>query len=106
MKMIDEKTLIRTLTGVVKTGEYIAGYRAVGKSIEGSKVVIASSTIDDSELKALQKACDAASVPFLRLERSSINLGKALGKQFRVSALAIKNQGDANLKPIIESIAK
>jgi len=106
MNMIDEKALTRTLTGVAKTGKYVAGYKEVGKSIDGSEVIIASSTIDDSELKALQKACDSASVPFLQLEQSSIALGKALGKQFRVSALAIKSHGDANLKPILESVAK
>ena len=106
MNMIDEKTLTRTLTGVAKTGKYVAGYKEVAKSVKGSKVVIASSTIDDSELKVLQKACDTVSVPFLQLEQSSIGLGKALGKQFRVSALAIKSHGDANLKPILESIAK
>ena len=106
MNMIDEKTLTRTLTGVARTGTYVAGYKEVAKSVKDSKVIITSSTLDDSEVEALHKACDIASVPFLQLEQSSIGLGKALGKQFRVSALAIKSQGDANLKPILESIAK
>ena len=106
MSMIDEKTLTRTLTGVAKTGKYVAGYKEVAKSVKGSKVVIASSTLDDSELGALQKTCDTAAVPFLKLEQSSVGLGKALGKQFRISALAIKSPGDANLKPVLESIAK
>ena len=42
MSMIDEKTLTRTLTGVAKTGKYVAGYKEVAKSVKGSKVVIAS----------------------------------------------------------------
>jgi ribosomal protein L30E len=106
MNMVDEKTLTRTLIGVAKTGKYVAGYNEVAKSVKNSKIVIASSTIDDSELKALQKTCDTTSVPFLQLEQSSIGLGKALGKQFRVSVLAIKSPGDASLKPILESIPK
>ncbi|MBM3898305.1 MAG: hypothetical protein FJ358_07290 [Thaumarchaeota archaeon] len=104
MSMVDEKTLTRTLTSVAKTGKYVAGYREVAKSVKGSKVVIASSTIDELERETLQKTCNTASVPFLQLEQTSMGLGKALGKQFRISALAIKSSGDANLKPILESI--
>ena len=104
--MIDDKTITKTLTGVAKTGKYVAGYKEVSKSVKGSKVVLASSTLVEAEIKKLQDACTAASVPFLKATQTSIGLGKALGKQFRVSALAVKNQGDANLAPILEAIPK
>lgn len=102
--MIDDKTITKTLTGVAKTGKYIAGYKEVSKSVKGSKVVIASSTLEEVEARKLQEACAAASVPFLRVAQSSVGLGKALGKQFRVSVLAVKSQGDASLAPILEAV--
>ena len=103
---MDEKTLTKILTGVAKTGKYVGGYKEVSKSVKGSKVIIASSTLEEVEIKTLQNASVATSVPFLQITQTSIGLGKALGKHFRVSALAVKNQGDANLTPILEAIPK
>jgi ribosomal protein L30E len=104
--MIDEKTLSKTLTGVAKTGKYIAGYKEVWKSVKGSKVVITSLSLTDDEAKKLQEACNAATVPFLQVPLTSVGLGKALGKQFRVSALAVRSQGDANLNTILGEIPR
>ncbi len=104
--MIDEKTLSKTLTGVAKTGKYIAGYKEVWKSVKGSKVVITSSSLTNDETKKLQEACNAATVPFLQVPVTSVGLGRALGKQFRVSALAVKNQGDANLSAILGEVPR
>lgn len=104
--MVDEKTLTKILASIAKTGKYVAGYKEVAKSVKGSKVVITSSSLDDAEIKNLQQICNTSSVPFLQVPQTSVGLGKALGKQFRVSALAIKSHGDANLSPILESISK
>lgn len=104
--MIDEKTLSKTLTGVAKTGKSVAGYKEVWKSVKGSKVVITSSSLTNDKTKKLQEACNAATVPFLQVALTSVGLGKALGRQFRVSALAVKSQGDANLSTILGEIPR
>ena len=104
--MIDEKTLSKTLNGVAKTGKYVAGYKEVWKSAKGSKVVIASSSLTNDETDRLQELCEATTVPFLQVPLTSVGLGRALGKQFRVSTLAVKSQGDANLSAILGEIPR
>ncbi len=100
---MDTKVLAKNLREVTKTGKYILGYRAVSLSVKGSKIILCSSSLDQDRLSNIQELCKESDVPMSRIEETSLGLAKLIGKPFRVSALSIKNQGDADLAMIIES---
>lgn len=100
---MDTKVLAKNLREVTKTGKFILGYKAVSASVKGSKIILCSSSLNQDHLSNIQEMCKASGVPMSRIETNSLGLAKLIGKPFRVSALSIKNQGDADLAVIIES---
>ena len=94
--MPEERELEKQLKLVAKTGKYIVGRREVMSGIKGSKLLVWSvsaglpqSILDDS--KNLQ-------IPAVRFNGNPVELGRACGIPFRVSVIAVKSAGDADLK--------
>jgi len=98
---MNKRELGQILLKAVKTGKCVLGLREVQKSIRGSKIVIYSTKIPKDKLKQLIEACRAVNVPTLPYEGTSFELGSLCGKRFRISALAVKAAGDADLTPLL-----
>ena len=98
---MDRRELGQILSKVVKTGRCVLGLREVQKSVRGSKIIIYSTKIPQDRIKQLIEACRTANVPTLAYEGTSLELGSLCGKRFRVSALAVKAVGDADLTPLL-----
>ena len=102
--MIDNKILSKILRDVSKTGKYLIGYRTVSKSLSGSKLVIYSSSLSPELIHSMEESCGSSSIPNFEFEGNSLALGKLFGKQFRISAISIKNPGDVDLTPLFDEI--
>ena len=94
--MPQERDLEKQLKLVAKTGKYVVGRREVMGGIKGSKLLVWSASaglpqtiLDDS--KNLQ-------IPAVRFNGNPVELGRACGIPFRVSVIAVKSAGDADLK--------
>ena len=94
--MPEERELEKQLKLVAKTGKYIVGRREVMSGIKGSELLVWSASaglpqtiLDDS--KNLQ-------IPAVRFNGNPVELGRACGIPFRVSVIAVKSTGDADLK--------
>ncbi|MEM1995208.1 MAG: ribosomal L7Ae/L30e/S12e/Gadd45 family protein [Nitrososphaerales archaeon] len=98
---MSERELGLILSKAVKTGKCVLGLKEVQKSVRGSKIVIYSTLAPKDKLKTLIEACRAANVPTLPYNKKPFELGLLCGKRFRVSALAIKSAGDADLTPLL-----
>jgi large subunit ribosomal protein L30e len=99
--MPEERELEKQLRLVSKTGKYVVGRREVMGSLKGSKLLVWStsaglpqSILDDS--KNLQ-------IPAIRFDGNPVELGRACGIPFRVSVIAVKSPGDADLKRFLSS---
>ena len=103
---MDEKVLEKVLQTAVKTGKYVAGLKEVSQSLKGSKLVIYSTALPEKKVNKIIEVCQSSSIPILAYEGSTIKLGRLCGRPFRISALAIKSPGEANLTPILVNLKK
>lgn len=95
--MEDTRDLEKQLKIAAKTGKYIVGRREVLSGIKGSKLLIWSASASVPQ-KILDES-KSLSVPAVRFEGNPVELGKACGIPFRVSVIALKVAGDADLSP-------
>ena len=100
---MDTKILAKTLREVIKTGKYALGYKEASRSVKGSKIVVASSSLDSPLLSKIDEICKESEVPLLMVDETSMSLAKLMGKPFRISVLSIKSQGDADLSMLLDS---
>ena len=94
--MPEDRDLEKQLKLVAKTGKYVVGRREVMSGIKGTKLLVWSASaglpqtiLDDS--RNLQ-------IPAVRFGGNPVELGRACGIPFRVSVIAVKSVGDADLK--------
>ena len=99
--MPEERELEKQLRVAAKTGDYIVGRREVQSSIKGSKLLVwsASSNLPQSILDE----CRSLSVPAVRFNGNPVELGRACGIPFRVSVIALKTVGDADVASFAKS---
>lgn len=103
---MDKRELGLILSKVVKTGRCVLGLREVQKSVRGFKIIIYSTTIPKDKLTPLIEACRVANIPTLAYNGTSFELGSLCGKRFRVSVLAVKAAGDADLTPLLSEVVQ
>ena len=93
--------LEKQLKVAAKTGKYLVGRKEVLASLKGSKLLVwsASANIPDE----LLNQCKTLQIPALRYDGDPIALGKTCGIPFKVSVIAIRSAGDADLNPFAAS---
>jgi large subunit ribosomal protein L30e len=102
--LIDQKILSKALHQATKTGKCISGYKEVHQSIKGSKLVVYSTALSPAEIKTIAEECKAVDVPIASYAGKSFELGAACGKKYKISILAVKSPGEADLSPILTSL--
>lgn len=100
--MVDDKDLERALHRVMKTGKYVIGAKEVSRTVKGSKLIVISETVASERASHIADACHSHSVPLLQYAGGSIQLGRLCGAGFRISVLAVKSPGEADLTPLLE----
>lgn len=85
----------RQLKVAAKTGKYVVGRREVSGSIKGSKLLVWSSSANVPQ--SILDQCRELTVPAFKFEGNPVELGRACGIPFRVSVIALKAAGDADL---------
>jgi large subunit ribosomal protein L30e len=95
LKMSDERELEKQLKIAAKTGNYVVGRREVQSGIKGSKLLVWSASANLPQ--GILDECRGLSVPAFRFSGNPVELGRACGIPFRVSVIALKSPGDADL---------
>ena len=93
--MLEGKEFSRQLKVAAKTGKFVVGRREVSGSVKGSKLLVWSSSANLPQ--SILDQCRTLSVPALKFEGNPVELGRACGIPFRVSVIALKSAGDADL---------
>jgi len=101
----DQQVLARVLKEALKSGKYTIGTKEVISELKGSKMVIAASTISskDSAEGGLVKEAEKNKVPIVKIDKSSSQLGRMLGKPFRVSAISIRVVAEGDFRHLVGS---
>lgn len=82
----------------MKSGKYTLGIREVVDEVKSSKLVIASSSLPAKSSEQLRQETEKNKVPLVLVERNSTQLGRLLGRPYRVSAVAIRSISDSDLR--------
>jgi ribosomal protein L30E len=101
----DQQVVARVLKEAMKSGKYTIGTKEVISDLKSSKMVIAASTISskDADEGGLVKEAEKNKVPIVRIDRSSAQLGKMLGRPFRVSAIALRVVAEGDYRQLVGS---
>ena len=103
----EQQVLVRILKDAVKSGKYTIGTRRVISELKTSKVVIAATSVPKTmEDGGLVKEAFKSSVPLVRTDKSSAELGKLMGRPFRVSAVALRVVAESDLKALVGAAPK
>jgi large subunit ribosomal protein L30e len=84
-----------------KTGSYVVGRREVSNAIKGTKLLVWSASANVPQ--TILDECRKLSVPALKFSGNSVELGRACGIPFRVSVIAVRAVGDADLSEFASS---
>lgn len=102
---MEERELQRLLRTAFSTGRVTLGLKESLKRIQGTKLlVVAKRAPEQIRARALERA-RAAKVPLFSYEGTSIELGQLLGLPYRVSVMAIRHPGEADLAPLLGEAA-
>jgi ribosomal protein L30E len=101
----DQQVIARVLKEAVKTGKYTIGTKEVISELKGSKLVITASTISSlgSPAGGLLKEAEKNKVPVVQIDKSSSQLGRLMGKPFRVSAIGLRVVAEGDFRQLVGS---
>ncbi|MHB1908547.1 MAG: ribosomal L7Ae/L30e/S12e/Gadd45 family protein [Nitrososphaerales archaeon] len=95
--MVTSSDLEKQLKVATRTGKYVVGRREVLGSLKGSKLLVWSSSANVPP--EILGQCKSLSIPAIRFDGNPIELGRMCGIPFKVSVIAVKSSGDADLDP-------
>ena len=98
--MVDQQVLGRVLKEAMKSGKYTLGTKEVMGEVKSSKLVIAASSITPTVGNRLRLETEKSKVPLLVLDRNSAQLGRLLGRPYKVSAVALRSVSDSDLRAL------
>jgi ribosomal protein L30E len=99
----EQQVLARVLKEAIKSGKYTIGTKEVISDLKTAKMVVAASTISskDSEEGGLLKEAEKNKVPVVKIDKSSAQLGRMMGRPFRVSAIALRVVAEGDYRQLV-----
>ena len=94
----------RAIYLAVKTGRVLLGARRTVESVKTgrAKLLIMAANCPEEIRKDLEYYCNLSRIPIYIYKGSSIDLGVACKKRFKVSALAIREPGESDIMKLME----
>ncbi len=101
----DQQTLARVLKEAMKSGKYTIGTKEVVSDLKSTKMIIAASTVSSNgpDNGRLVKEAEKSKVPIVRIDKSSAQLGRMIGRPFRVSAIALRVVAEGDYRQLVGS---
>jgi len=101
----EQQVLARVLKEAIKSGKYTLGTKEVISEMKTSKMVIlAAATSNRShEQDALAREAEKNKVAVVKVDRSSAQLGRMMGRPFRVSAIALRSVAEVDYRALVGS---
>ncbi len=98
--MVDQQILGRVLKDAMKGGKFTLGTREVISEVKSSKVVIAASSMAGKAGEPLKAEAEKNKVPVVILDKNSAQLGRLLGRPYKVSAIALRQITESDLRQL------
>ena len=78
------------------------GAKQVLGSINNSKLIILSRSLDGEMLEKIQSDAKKQKVPLVNFQGTSVALGRLCGLQFRISTISFTSIDEGNIKSILK----
>lgn len=96
------KSLEKLVKDAVAADKYKSGTKQVLQAAKNSKLIVVSKSLDAGDRAKLDEQAKFANVAIYEFDGNSVQLGKLCNKPFRISAIAIQNGTDSQIKAIME----
>ncbi len=96
--MVDHAQLTKVLKDAMKGGKSAVGAKESIAAVKGSKAVLCTRSIPPALGARLREEAKKQGVPVVELQQSSAELARMVGRPYRVSAIAVRNVSDADIK--------
>lgn len=96
------KVLEKLLKDALKEDKITMGAKQVLNSVQGSKLIILSQSVDREVSEKIASRAKKDEIPLVNFHGTSVALGKLCGLQFRISTLSFTSLADANVKSLLK----
>ena len=77
------------------------GSKQVLNSVNNSKLIVLSQSVDKKMLEKIESDAKKQKVPLVNFQGTSVALGRLCGLQFRISTISFTSIDEANIKSIL-----
>ena len=99
--MVDSAQLSKVVKEAMKAGKTAIGAKESIASVKGSKGVLITRSIPHDLGEKLREEAKKNGVPVVELTQTSAELARLVGKPYKVSAMALRNVSDTDVKQLI-----
>jgi large subunit ribosomal protein L30e len=96
--LVDTAQLSKVLKDAMKGGKSAVGAKESIAAVKGSKAVLCTRSIPPALGAKLREEAKKHGVPVVELSQSSAELARMVGRPYRVSAIAVRNVSDTDVK--------
>ena len=96
------KILEKSLKDARKENKLTMGSKEVLNSVNNSKLIVLSQSVDKEMLEKIESDAKKQKVPLVNFQGTSVALGRLCGLQFRISTISFTSIDDANIKSILK----
>ena len=98
--MVEQQVLAKILKEAMKGGRYSIGASEVISDMKGSKLIILAKSVPAETRTRLAEEAQKNNIKVIELEKNSTELGRMIGRPFRVSAIALRSVSDSELRQL------
>jgi len=98
---VDTAQLSKVLKDAMKGGKSAVGAKESIAAVKGSKAVLCTRSIPPALGTKLREEAKKHGVPVVELTQSSAELARMVGRPYRVSAIAVRNVSESDVKQLM-----
>jgi len=102
MPLVDSAQLSKVLKDAMKGGKSAVGAKESIAAVKGSKAILCTRSLPASLGAKLRDEASKHGVPVVELSQSSAELARMVGRPYRVSAMALRNVSDSDVKQLMK----
>jgi large subunit ribosomal protein L30e len=99
--MVDTAQLSKVLKEAMKGGKSAMGAKESIAAVKGSKAVLCTKSLPPALGSKLRDEAKKHGVPVVELQQSSAELARMVGRPYKVSAMALRNVSDTDVKQLM-----
>ena len=97
------KNLEKIIKEAKSSKKYKEGLKEVKSSVRGSKLIIVSTSLRNTDKQFIEKHCNELKVPLYYYSDTSIKLGRLFNRPYRISTVALKSIADEDVNALLET---